>query len=592
MQIKWKFFRKISLVVFSAALTISFAILINAFNYTLINKPYSIPLLLRSSIILSSVLFWVILAIVNHKKSLIRSVSNRLLSSLKNLTSTFGGILVLLIFFVTIGLISIIEFPHINFLSKPKFKYIVEITPVDENVGNLCILEIKNSYGNIFGYNETVSNAQNSGGWKRDIFGCDHFLEAGESGKIFFENIGPIDDVIEIIVQSDPKAGSLALASQPGKNKVIKLHSDEPQNLYLFFKPGNVFIREITDWGLNAGYFSAILILFLLIPIDFFLKTRKLLNSKQLAGPLESISQICRNAWLSLDSKKSVILSIFLLYFTGVALSVFITNPLTHGPTHFNDEIRYWETALSLYQGNFSAAKFYRSPPFYPISLLPAFYFSYPFGAFTFSKLLNSLYITSAIIPAFLLLRKFTKRNISIVAITLLLLNPVQFIMPGLILSENIFYPLFMWTVLFAFTNVLPNNPKNRVIESLIVGVLLGLLFLTRYIALALIPAFLLIWWLKPFESEKLPFLFSIRKALHLILIFIPLFLIIGGWINTGLAEGLRVKDMLGFFIAESPNPDQLSLGRLLLWIVFYISFTILLAAPSITMLFASIITV
>ena len=46
---------------------------------------------------------------------------------------------------------------------------------------------------------------------------------------------------------------------------------------------------------------------------------------------------------------------------------------------------------------------------------------------------------------------------------------------------------------------------------------------------------------------------------------------------------------MLGFFIAESPNPDQLSLGRLLLWIVFYLSFTILLAAPSITMLFASI---
>jgi len=145
-----------------------------------------------------------------------------------------------------------------------------------------------------------------------------------------------------------------------------------------------------------------------------------------------------------------------------------------------------------------------------------------------------------------------------------------------------------MWTVLFAFTNVLPENPKNRVIESFILGLLLGLLFLTRYIALALIPAFLLIWWLKPFESEKLPFLFSKRKALHFMLIFIPLILIIGGWINTGLAEGLRVKDMLGFFIAESPNPDQLSFGRLLLWIVFYISFTVLVAAPSITLLFAS----
>ena len=128
---------------------------------------------------------------------------------------------------------------------------------------------------------------------------------------------------------------------------------------------------------------------YLLIPIHFFVKTQKLLNPNKLAGPLESISQICRNVWHSLDSKKSVILSILLLYFAGVALSVFVTNPLTHGPTHFNDEIRYWETALSLYQGNFTAAKFYRSPPFYPISLLPAFYLSYPFGGFTFSKLLN-----------------------------------------------------------------------------------------------------------------------------------------------------------------------------------------------------------
>ena len=135
--------------------------------------------------------------------------------------------------------------------------------------------------------------------------------------------------------------------------------------------------------------------------------------------------------------------------------------------------------------------------------------------------------------------------------------------MPGIIFSENLFYPLFMWTVLFAFTNVWPTSQKNRAIESFIFGILLGLLFLTRYIALALIPAFLFIWWLKPFENERLPLLFSVRKFLHLIIILIPLVLIIGGWMNMGMAEGLRAKDTLGLFIAEKPNPDQLSFSQI-----------------------------
>ena len=139
--------------------------------------------------------------------------------------------------------------------------------------------------------------------------------------------------------------------------------------------------------------------------------------------------------WSYLDSKKVSFISIFILYIAGVIFSVFVTNPIAYGPSHFGDEIRYWETALNIYKGTFTISGFYHSPPFYPISLLPAFYLFYPFGTYTFAKLLNALYITSAIIPAYLLLRKFTKRNISIVAITLLLLNPVQLIMPGLILS-------------------------------------------------------------------------------------------------------------------------------------------------------------
>jgi len=67
---------------------------------------------------------------------------------------------------------------------------------------------------------------------------------------------------------------------------------------------------------------------------------------------------------------------------------------------------------------------------------------------------------------------------------------------------------------------------------------------------------------------------------MFLILVLVPLILIMAGWITAGTAQGLRVKDMVGLFIAESPNPDQLSLSRLIMWTVFYCSYTILIAAP------------
>ena len=510
-------------------------------------------------------------------------ISNSLLSSNKNLIAARLFILSFIILLITAGLFSPFKFPHINYLTKPNYRYLIEIEPDKGTPGNICIMEIKNSNG-------AVSIAQNPGAWKRDVNGCEHFLAAGQNGRIIFENIGPIDDEIEIVAQSDPKAGVFFLTTEPGTKMAINLRSDEYQNLRFVFNLGNIVIRKITDWGLKAGYVLILLFLLLLIQISFYKEFGGLLDliSNEISGAMRK-QRLIYDAWHFLDSKEAATFSIPVLFFAGVIFTVFVANPLTYGPLNVTVESIFWHTALSIYKGTFTALNSYHVTPLYPISLLPAFYLFYPFGTYTIVKLLNALYITSAIIPAYFLLRKFTKRNISIIAITLMLLNPTQLIMPGLIFGENAFYPLFLWTVLFAFTNVLPASQKNRVIESLIFGILLGLLFLARYIALALIPAFLFIWWLKPFENERLPLLFSARKALHLIIIFIPLVLIIGGWVNTGMAEGLRVKDMLGLFIAESPNPDQLSFSRLIMWVVFYCSFAILIAAPYLPILFASL---
>ena len=417
-----------------------------------------------------------------------------------------------------------------------------------------------------------------------------NFSEAGAIGKIIIESIGSIDAEIEIVARSGPKAEVIYLTTEPGTNIAINLRSDEVQNFTFTYNLGNILIKKVMNWGLITGYVLMLLVYLTLILNPYNKEIEKLFDnfSNGITYLLSKQKQI-GYIWQRLNANATAIVTISVLFITSVFFSVFISNPLVYGPSHFVDETRYWDTAFNLYKGTFTTFTYYRSPPFYPISLLPAFYLFSPFSSYLFSKLLNAVYITSAIIPAYLLLQKFTKKNISILAITLLLLNPVHFVMPGLILSESIFYPILTWAVYFAFTNVWPINYKNRVIECLIFGILLGLLFLTRYFALALIPAFLFIWWLKPFETERFPFLFSYKKFLHLIIIFIPLILIIGGWVYMGIAEGLRVKDMLGLFITENPIPDQLSISRLVMWVVFYCSYAILIAAPYLPIFLASL---
>jgi len=586
---KEKNLKKIPFLI-TLALTIPLGLLIIVVYYTIINEPYSLPLLLRNIFLLSCFLIWINWWIIRHNWSRIKIMSSRIFSFFSNVTKT-NYIKFLFIFLIlTLGiLLTINEFYFKNYLLLPNFKYHVELGPTQANRSNICIIEINNSAGNVFNYNETIRSAQNSGLWKRNVYGCEHYLDAGAGGKIFFENIGRIDDSIEIVIQSNPRSSSFYITSKPGFTKIINTwFSEKSSNKIISFKPGGLIASGFLNLGLSLGCFSFIFIIFLLIPESlltkisepFFLKMKLLFQNK--------IEQLFESIRVFLDSDKRSILIIFLLYFLGVAYSFQMNNSIDFGPTHFNDEIRYWETARTIYERIFILNNYYRSPPLYPISLLPAFYLFYPSRVYLFSRLLNSLYLTSAIFPAFIILKRITTNKLSLIAIAIMILNPVQIIMPGRILSENIFYPLLFWAILFAFTNVWPTNRTIMIVECLIFGFLLGFLFLTRYIALALIPALLLIWWLRPFNNEKLPFLFSLRKAFHFIIILIPLLVIIGGWVSIGTAEGLRAKDMLGLFIAESPNPGQLNLYRLAMWTVFYGSYVILIAAPFLYFFIAS----
>jgi hypothetical protein len=249
--------------------------------------------------------------------------------------------------------------------------------------------------------------------------------------------------------------------------------------------------------------------------------------------------------------------------------------PSALGPTHFEDERRYWEIASQLFSGRPAIATWH-FPPVYPLALLPAFMLSFPSGTYDVAKILNAIYFSSGVIPFFILVDRLAGRAYAWAASVVLLVSPAFLVMPRAILSENVFYPLFLWAVLLAGVDLLP---RRRWLPDLAMGTTLGLLYLARFIGLALIPAFLLVWWSRLSAEvdggrgsrEKL------NRAAHAIA---PIVVLTGCWVAAGLSQGVPLRNLMGLGIASNSAPQQLTLGRLMLWFVLYASYAAMIGAP------------
>jgi hypothetical protein len=132
---------------------------------------------------------------------------------------------------------------------------------------------------------------------------------------------------------------------------------------------------------------------------------------------------------------------------------------------------------------------------------------------------------------------------------------------------------------------VRPADDHYRLAWDCLTGFALGLLYLTRYISLALIPFLLLVWWLKPFTGAERIFRLYPRKLVYLSAVLLVTALTYLPWIIVGNVNGLPLSQMLGFGIAADTNPVQLTVVNLLKWILLYAGYYILLAAPVLNML-------
>ncbi len=240
----------------------------------------------------------------------------------------------------------------------------------------------------------------------------------------------------------------------------------------------------------------------------------------------------------------------------------------------YSDEYLYLKLSESVAQGSYAVhgVPSQDYPPLYPLVIAFANIANDTHIRYFLIKLINAIISTVIIIPAFLLLRKFVNEKQAIVGAVLASLHPSVFSFTPYIMSENLFYTLFLVTMLFMF-----NAFKTQKLSwHLATGVLIGLSFLTRTIGLLLVPLYViaqLIIMIKV-EKKEISWKVSVRNTCFALLVAL---IIMMPWVlyNRSFDE----DKPLGAYTDETSIPNISLAPQILLWIFLYLALIIISTA-------------
>ncbi len=189
---------------------------------------------------------------------------------------------------------------------------------------------------------------------------------------------------------------------------------------------------------------------------------------------LTSIKCCTMRSW-----QRNLIFAYLLLVFVKILLSCFIL-----APSAFSDYYSYAKTAESFFE-NFELKvhdSLYTRPPLYPIILSPAYLFEDREIVYFLMKLINAIFSSLIIFPAWFLLREFFKEKKSFLITLIIALFPSNFAFTFLIMPENLFFPLFFLSIYFIFKSF----TSKEYYWDIFSGIAIGLAFLTKINALVL----------------------------------------------------------------------------------------------------------
>jgi len=237
----------------------------------------------------------------------------------------------------------------------------------------------------------------------------------------------------------------------------------------------------------------------------------------------------------------------FLFVLVKGILSYFVSTP-----TMFNDELLFKEMARSFwYHLNLDifGEAYSWGRPLYPVIISIAYFFKSMVNIYTAMKIINVLLSSLIIFPAFLLAREFFGTKRSILVAILISVLPMNFAFSSYIMSENIFYVLFLFSIYFIYKALNANGWKWVILS----GIFIGLCNLAKIQGLVLFPLIMILFLAK--KRFK-----SLWDILMISLIIVTPYFLSAGVVGY---DSLIYK-------------NSFSLSSFIFWVLLYVSYIIL----------------
>lgn len=267
---------------------------------------------------------------------------------------------------------------------------------------------------------------------------------------------------------------------------------------------------------------------------------------------------------------KKIIKQLILFYLIFVVIKT-ILSYFIPAPSAFSDNYVYLKMARSFfYDFNFVIHGFptHQYPPLYPIVLSLSYLLQDMRLVYFFMKFINVVVSSLIIFPTFLLAKQFLTEKKSLLVAILVSVIPSNFSFSGYIMSENLFYPLFLFTLYFIYKSF----REKSYLYDVLAGVFLGLTFLTRINAVILIAVIFIVLFYKLFKKDY----FELKKKLVL---FFASFLVVLPWfIRNIVLFGFSSSGVAGqYYSKEALVLDTFSkLCPFITWNLLYLAFIII----------------
>jgi hypothetical protein len=239
---------------------------------------------------------------------------------------------------------------------------------------------------------------------------------------------------------------------------------------------------------------------------------------------------------------------LILWYILFVAVKTLLSY-LVFAPSSFSDGYIYAKMARGIFY-LFDPKTGVNNPPLYPLFLSLSYVFKDMTLVYTAMKFLNSLLSSLIIFPAWFLAKEFFTKKVSLKLAILISLIPPIFAFAPLIMSENLYFPLFLSSFYFIYRSFTTPHYKWDVLS----GIFLGFSLLSRVISVALVAGLLALIFFNYFHRNHTS-QFKRKLVLFMFLILILSTLILNNFLLNGFDFSVllgKYSDQATFVLKES----------------------------------------